>query len=501
MANNLDKFFIWERPCFPALVYIGAESCTIPHIKEFGRPWDNTLCFFSDGLVRAVWRKAKMVANGIYITKNFLRPAYYRQKMNVYQGFTQRLLAHFNELDKVVWLKLTDQELLARHRSFNRDFTNWWGLAQVSDLLGMGSEALLRQKRKLTGEQLNTLSAMTYKSYTTVQEENLLRLADKILARGKLAKKFSRGSVNQLTDYLKLREPDFWRLLRQHTKKYFWLLNSYAETKELTEEYFLTAIKDILAKGFTRAAIKKMIKINASQLRGFKQAVRKLEKDLAFSAEEKKLVEFIDYFTFFQDERKAISLKTNHYTDLFLKEVARRAHLHYDLAKYLIPVEYEMVLKGKFPLQSFNLRKKHFSLLFWAKGLEVLQGEPSRKKEEEILGAADAKRVNELEGTRAMGGRVTGRVRKIKQLSELSTMQPGEILVTTMTSPDFIVAMKKAAAVITDQGGVTCHAAVISRELGIPCVIGTSVATRVLNTGDLVEVRANHGLIKILEKS
>lgn len=58
--------------------------------------------------------------------------------------------------------------------------------------------------------------------------------------------------------------------------------------------------------------------------------------------------------------------------------------------------------------------------------------------------------------------------------------------------------MKKAVAIVTDEGGITCHAAIVSRELGIPCVVGTKIATRVFKDGDLLEVRANHGLVRKL---
>ena len=59
--------------------------------------------------------------------------------------------------------------------------------------------------------------------------------------------------------------------------------------------------------------------------------------------------------------------------------------------------------------------------------------------------------------------------------------------------------MKKASAIVTDEGGVTCHAAIVSRELKIPCIIGTKIATKVLKDGQLVEVNANHGWVKIIK--
>ena len=70
-----------------------------------------------------------------------------------------------------------------------------------------------------------------------------------------------------------------------------------------------------------------------------------------------------------------------------------------------------------------------------------------------------------------------------------------------MTRPEYLPAMKKAAGFITDEGGITCHAAIVAREMRKPCVIGTKNATKVIKDGDLVEVKASHGQIIILEKA
>ncbi len=91
-----------------------------------------------------------------------------------------------------------------------------------------------------------------------------------------------------------------------------------------------------------------------------------------------------------------------------------------------------------------------------------------------------------------------GKVRLIFSEKEVGAFRAGEILVTQMTDPDCIVAIRKARAIITDEGGITCHAAIVSRELRIPCVVGTKIATKVLKDGDRVEVDATKGVIKKL---
>ncbi len=104
-----------------------------------------------------------------------------------------------------------------------------------------------------------------------------------------------------------------------------------------------------------------------------------------------------------------------------------------------------------------------------------------------------------LRGSTGCAGSATGRVRILKRKEQIGELQEGEIIVSAMTTPDFVPAMKKAAAIITDEGGIMCHAAIVSRELGKPCVIGTKFATQVLKDGDEVEVNATKGLVRILK--
>jgi len=108
--------------------------------------------------------------------------------------------------------------------------------------------------------------------------------------------------------------------------------------------------------------------------------------------------------------------------------------------------------------------------------------------------------ASEVHGSVGNKGVVQGRVRIVKNERNCAEVQAGEILVSPMTTPDFIAAMKIAAAYVTDEGGIMCHAAIIARELKKPCVIGTKIATKVLHDGDMVEVDADKGAVRILER-
>jgi pyruvate, water dikinase len=101
-----------------------------------------------------------------------------------------------------------------------------------------------------------------------------------------------------------------------------------------------------------------------------------------------------------------------------------------------------------------------------------------------------------LRGLGAAPGRADGPARLLTSLEEAGRLNQGDVLVTHMTSPDWVPLMRRAAAIVTDSGGMTCHAAIVSRELGIPCVVGTGDATKKLRDGETVTVDATHGVVR-----
>ncbi len=131
--------------------------------------------------------------------------------------------------------------------------------------------------------------------------------------------------------------------------------------------------------------------------------------------------------------------------------------------------------------------------------LYILQARPETVKSQES--AADKlsrfrlhERSTVLTEGRAIGQKIgAGKVRIIKDVSEMDRVAPGDVLVSDMTDPDWEPVMKRAAAIVTNRGGRTCHAAIIARELGIPAVVGCGDATQILREGDEVTVSCAEG--------
>ncbi|HBP00727.1 MAG: Phosphoenolpyruvate synthase [Candidatus Moranbacteria bacterium GW2011_GWE1_49_15] len=184
-----------------------------------------------------------------------------------------------------------------------------------------------------------------------------------------------------------------------------------------------------------------------------------------------------------------------------VNEVADRMSIEKTLSKYLSLKEIENFLQSSIldDVDMLNSRKAN-GFVFGSLGIIDTdpQGYAEREGYEILEYAVDD--GGGIAGTVAYKGNVKGIVRVIKSKTNIADFQENEILVTAMTTPEFVPAMKKAIAFVTDEGGITCHAAIVAREMGKPCIIGTKIATQVLRDGDLVEVDADNGVVNILEK-
>ena len=160
------------------------------------------------------------------------------------------------------------------------------------------------------------------------------------------------------------------------------------------------------------------------------------------------------------------------------------------LAKYAVEIEkhYGMGMDIEWALDSDN-----GSLYIVQARPETVCSRNETKKEEVRQMSTEKKRL--LRGLPASPGMVAGKAHVILDVKDISKFQNGEVLVTEMTSPDWAPAMRKALAIVTDSGGITCHAAIVSRELGIPCVVGTNNATAMIKNGQLITVDATHGIV------
>ncbi len=185
---------------------------------------------------------------------------------------------------------------------------------------------------------------------------------------------------------------------------------------------------------------------------------------------------------------------------MLLGEFAKRTKYSLEQLKYCFPPEMEIVLKEELSIEELNNRFE-YCVILWKLDTYDVTTDIDLIKELDAIGTGKAKGSKELRGFAASLGNIKGRVKILESVEEVSKVQDGDIMVAVMTRPDYLPAMKKAVAFVTDEGGITCHAAIVAREMDKPCIIGTKIGTKILKDGDFVEVNANHGIVKILEKA
>jgi phosphoenolpyruvate synthase/pyruvate phosphate dikinase len=268
------------------------------------------------------------------------------------------------------------------------------------------------------------------------------------------------------------------------------------------EEYFVEKINNLLKSGIDPKKIKQE---KLFEIRRKKKKQDKMIEKLNLPKNILNLAIALRQLAYLQELKKTTQTKSHPILqNVVNREIARRLKIPKKYLDFLAYQEIEKSLKdggvNERLLKEIKERKK-FSVLIMKDGkTSWLYQEEARKFFEENDLIVNSDGIMEIKGLVASRGSVIGKVRVCLHSTEIQNMQEGEILVTAMTTPDFVPAMKKAAAIVTDEGGITCHAAIVSRELGKPCVIGTKNATKILKDGDLVEVDADKGIVRIIKR-
>ena len=275
-----------------------------------------------------------------------------------------------------------------------------------------------------------------------------------------------------------------------------WIFGSYLDTPSLKkcESLAKKMIKELGEINNLRKEKEKLKK----EISNNKHRVEDFKKNL--SGDAGNLLDFIKIAMFIRDVRKKDAYKGITFLSNSMREMFSRKGIDKELIIYTI---YRDFITGDYKKETFieelSKRSNGFLIYFGKDGpeIEYSKFEESKKEIYETMFNSN-KGIKKIKGSIANKGNAKGVVKVILNSKDFSKFKKGEILVTSMTRPEFIPLMKKSVAVITDEGGLTCHAAIVSRELGKPCVIGTKNATNVLKDNDIVEVDANNGIIKII---
>ncbi|MBI2548741.1 hypothetical protein HYW21_05310 [Candidatus Woesearchaeota archaeon] len=307
-------------------------------------------------------------------------------------------------------------------------------------------------------------------------------------------------SILQLARAYKQRQKKRQLLLKKHQQSFFWIENNYLQIKVLSLEHFRKKVEEKSQR--TLEEINHEIAyLTDTQGKEYEKERILRRLNLPKSLQEKIL--FTAELGTWQDQRKKMCLRANHMLTLFLETISRKTTYSLKELYHISPEELQqIILKGK-KISRTRLKERHEALVMIV----------SRPANEDLFSGSAAKEIIQalhkttfgkistedtiISGVIVSYGKerlIEGKVRIVLDPASDQFLE-GEILVASMTRPEYVPLMKKAKAIITDEGGITSHAGIVSRELSIPCIVGTKIATKILKNGMRVEIDINKGMI------
>ncbi|MBI2129525.1 hypothetical protein HYU07_04765 [Candidatus Woesearchaeota archaeon] len=354
-------------------------------------------------------------------------------------------------------------------------------------------------KKEDAPEAIRILSTPEKLSFLEKEKMALLKLAKAAFTNKNLKKAVMSNSIEEIKKF-----PDFFKKLQEHTKNYFWIQNSFLKAFYLSESYFLNLISDLI-EAKNPEAIKNEINKFENKRKTARKEISAVYKNYHPGPEAKMFFDLVRFFSTFQDDRKESIQRLVFSVDRIFDEVEKRIKVKKsELYNYLFNEVMATLESGRLASKDELSKREHLACFSYLEGEEIktimLYGKDAldvldffKKKREEIAkkGIIKGFIASVGNGEKTIEGKARVVFDPVKD-----AFSNGEILVTGMTRPEFVPLMKKAKAIITNEGGITTHAAIISRELKIPCIIGTKIATDILKSGDIVEIDMEKGIIR-----
>lgn len=481
MNTNKNKLKLWgTRQASLNMVYPWSPGVIFELEKYFGMGYTQQLGYFKKELFHWAEDFERLHEMGEYILqkclkdKGYLGGVYKDWKKDTGVFFTKtKALGKMNLKDK------TSEELLQIHNDIEEAYR---GIIKgyVTDVMQMYLMENMKTRLSKCVSESNSKFNLYYAILTAPVDLSIS--AEEEIALLEMTKKSDREG-----------------LVRKHTEKYFWLGGNYAGRGCFDEKYFIVKLEDNLQK--TKEEIDKEINNKRLVLAKAEEDKQKAIKELNLDEEFKEVIKILERIAIFHDERKESLVAPVYYRIPLKDEIAKRFGItRFDL-NWLIPEEIVGALdRGRLSdIDKDKIKKRCQKCAMYStkeKSVVVV----GKEVDELVDKLVEKEESDEVKGTTASTGTAKGIVRVLDSPKDIIKMEKGNILVASGTTPDYVPAMKLAGAIITNEGGITSHAAIVSRELNVPCIIGTKNATSILKDGDIVKVDANKGIVKILNK-
>src|SRR3989344_666830 len=457
-------------------------------------------------------KDAYSVANTI-VERFINEPSFATEVNKQIMNWADKLKAYAEPLPKRDLDKASSSELWNWYEAKDKlhtEYYQWGWMPVAADMFHNNlTETLkghLREKgldESKVNEYFIALTQSTKKSLIQVEQEEFLALAAEIQQNKAHRKLFEElyknfreqdvakfGYKTHTKEYEEMLEqksstlisqikPELLTKIREHYEKYFYVNHMWVGKVFELEHY----LKELVKLMGTHADINETLKDADKEISFALEKRKQLLKELKLDKKWETLFDAFGDFMVTKIYRRFSQIYAVYKMEFIQQEIARRFNLDLMDVRFMLPLEVKRaLLEGIIDKETLKERTE-FCVYYAEEGKDVIYTGVKARELAERAKKVETQDVNEIKGQVACMGHAKGIVRIIIRPSDMGKMNKGDILVSIATDPDIVPAMKKAAAIVTEQGGVTSHAAIVSRELGIPCVIGTKIATKVLKDG------------------
>lgn len=439
--------------------------------------WTN----WENGMFTAVFDENEWERVGKYLAKRMQEdPAYLE---HIYKKQKKVGEAAIISARKIIAMNLEEESEKALIEILEELKTTWIGYDHINtppwfiggDYYQSSVLDILTEKYKLSASEIEKIITPPVPSFS--HEEEIL------LYQAALATKDDKN-IQELAEKL--------------SDKFYWIPFGYDGPQQNTKEEYVKKIQIIAEKNTNEinAHLKNLESLQSRTIEGHSQIIKKH----AISDADLNLIRQIYTLAEMTDWRKEVTFQLHVAVWAVLSALAKKYKIEDHNILRFVSVEELKNLDHHILLDLIKERQSGLIHITHKAKTEILTGEKAQILRKKLLSPSDSTDILKGKiGSRGKNPVVTGSVKVVMHPSEMDKVKEGDILVATMTTPEYVPAMRKAIAILTDEGGVTCHAAIVSRELGLPAIIAIGNATKVLKDGDKVEIDVEKGVVKILK--
>lgn len=396
---------------------------------------------------------------------------------------------YIEKIKRMNFEKLSKDEIFKNMSEFNRKYIRSFipGYTRPEGFLEIEFKERLKKELKLEKSEIEDI----FEKISTCPNYDTLAYSEEPLNLLKIAKQAKDG------------DKGIDKLIEKHVQKYAWIKSPVGyETTEFTKDEYIRRLKFLENENIDNK-IDNIIKARKNNDIEYENILKKYN----FTESLLKMIKAIRDFIF-------LRTYTTEYSDYLFytgrktifSEIAKRCKIDLDDIIMFDCDEILEIIKSDFIVNNLKIvseRKKGFAILWLQEDISTYFGDCALELQAEVskLYKNNCQESEEdiITGTPANKGKITGKVKILLEYEDIFNVEKGDIIVATMTTPDYVSAMEKAVGFVTDEGGITCHAAILSREFNVPCIVGTNNATQKLKNGQLIELDAYNGVIRILE--